>query len=186
VRGRVLLLGALSAAGGCAKYAKVKNPDPVRDLKGPVSLVRVSRIFGAANAEERIAFDLRVLAPSDSFVRLDPMSVQLLSPRGEAELPLAGRLESVDPAGAREGASLVIAPGGKARAIVNVRVQEERMVPGREHEVRIAWCTSAMRDGACAPPASRVYLLRVVRVNYVAVAGLGLVLAGALFAVGGG
>ena len=184
MRGRLLLLGALSAAPGCAKYAKVKNPDPVRDLKGPASLIRVSRIFGAANAEERIAFDLRVLAPSDSFVRLDSPSVQLLSPRGEP--PLAGRLESVDPAGAREGASLVIAPGAQGRAIVDVRVPEERMVPGREHEVRIAWCTSVVRTGVCGPAASRVYRLRVVRVNYVAVAGLGLVLAGALFAVGGG
>ena len=186
MRGRLLLLGALSAAPGCAKYAKVKNPDPVRDLKGPVSLIRVSRIFGAANAEERIAFDLRVLAPSDSFVRLGPRSVQFVPPRGEVGPPLIGRLESVDPDSAREGASLVIAPGAEGRAIVNVRVPEERMVPGREHEVRIAWCASARRDGVCGPAASRVYLLRVVRVNYVAVAGLGFVLAGALFAVGGG
>ena len=170
---------------GCLKYAKVKNPDPVRDLKANVSVVRVSRVFKGSNAEERIAIDLRVLAPRDSFIELGREPVLLLPRPGSWGTPLTGRLDTVSPEAARQAPGAVVEPGRSALVRVGVQVPEERIEPGREHRLLIAWCMRAARDGPCRRSDSRIYELRIVKVNYAAVAGLGLVLAGTLFALGG-
>jgi hypothetical protein len=172
------------AVSGCVKYAKVKNPDPVGDLEANVSVVRVSRIFDSENAEERIVVDLRIRAPRDSFVQLDSIPARLLPARGSWGPPLLGRLETV--AGEETGQSgPLVAPKQAARHLVGIHVPYERMLPGREHRLIVAWCTRASESGACNRVESRPYELRIVRVNYGAVAALGIVLAGTLFAVGG-
>ena len=173
------------AASGCVKYAKVKNPDPVGDLEANVSVVRVSRIFESTNAEERIVVDLRVRAPRDSFVQVDTLPARLLPARGSRGGPLVGRLETVTPHEALQPPGAVVAPKHDARLLVGIRVPDERTTPGREHRLIITWCTRRAPAGACKPEESRPYELRIVRVNYGAVAALGLVLAGTLFAVGG-
>jgi hypothetical protein len=173
------------AVSGCIKYAKVKNPDPVGDLEANVSVLRVSRIFDTLNAEQRIVLDVRVRAPRDSFVQLDSMPALLLPARGTSGSPLRGRLETVTPDAARQFPGAVIAPRHTARLLVEIHVPDERMVPGREHRLTVTWCTRASVGGVCNREESRPYELRIVRVNYGAVAALGVVLAGALFAVGG-
>ncbi len=178
-----VLLGV--AISGCVKYARVKNPDPVGDLEANVSVVRVSRVFQSSNAEERIVVDLRVRAPRNSFVQLDAAPARLLPARGTSGRPLTGRLETVTPEEARQSLGALVKPKHDARLLVGIRVPDERMAPGREHRLVIAWCERAIRAEVCKPVESRPYELRIVRVNYGVVAALGLVLAGTLFAVGG-
>jgi hypothetical protein len=172
-------------ASGCARYAKVKNPDPVADLRTAVSVVRVMRIFRGPNAESRLVVDLRVLAPRDRIVQLDSEPVLFMPQRGSWGRPLRGRIERTVPASARRGPGAEVAPGQTARILADVPVPDERMEPGREHRVQVTWRTRAAGGGDMRAEISRWYELRIVRVNYAAVAGLGLVLAGTLFAIGG-
>jgi hypothetical protein len=162
-------------------YGKVENPVPVQDLEQPVGIERVMRLNGKGAGERQLLIMLRVQTPSDAilFIASDP--IQLYPPEGPLQQLAVGRLQLEQPSTER----LEFHAGARERLRLAVSLPEELARPGQKFRIRLFWMERSAQAGSAETSVSRLYRVRLLRVNYAVVGGLATVLAWSFAAVVG-
>jgi hypothetical protein len=173
-------LGALFVSA-CTTYGKVQNPAPAQDLRAPLRIESVLRSTHTFDGTPALQVRIWIRAPKGAVLVLADTGIELSTGREPSGLVTRADLQAGDGRQVRE---VRVSAGREAPATAFLPLRGDRLHPGAEFKLRLAWgLENLARAGATSPGVSRTYEIRVQRTNYGIALGISWLLVGTTVAV---